>query len=245
MGSFRRAMDLRTKELECLSVKKLALLLLLAMPVMASGPKYIGATTDQQVAQEFYNVYQDLRNTSTSASAASVPTGSIFVFASSNAPSGYYSCDGSTRSRTTDSALFTAIGTTWGIGDGSSTFNLPNLTRRTVVVFGGSGTSVLGSTVGALGGEETHTLASSEVPATGVTVVITDPGHVHSFHEAFDNALTDNKVAFGARGNGATNQPNQVISATTGITAAGTVSGGGGSHNNIQPSAVIMFIIKS
>ena len=58
---------------------------------------------------------------------ASVPTGSVFMMATTTVPSGYRECDGSAVSRTTFADLFTAIGTTWGAGDGSTTFNLPDL----------------------------------------------------------------------------------------------------------------------
>ena len=54
------------------------------------------------------------------------PTGTIIIWPSSTTPSGYLLCDGSAISRTTYSALFSVIGTTYGVGDGSSTFNLPN-----------------------------------------------------------------------------------------------------------------------
>ena len=58
------------------------------------------------------------------------PVGSIKMYAGANAPSGWLKCDGSAVSRTTYAALFTAIGTTYGAGNGSTTFNLPNLTDR-------------------------------------------------------------------------------------------------------------------
>ena len=58
---------------------------------------------------------------------ASVPTGSVFALATTTVPSGYLECDGSAVSRTTYSTLFTAISTTFGSGDGSTTFNLPDL----------------------------------------------------------------------------------------------------------------------
>jgi microcystin-dependent protein len=58
---------------------------------------------------------------------AFVPTGSVFCMAMITAPSGYLECDGSAVSRTTYADLFAAIGTTWGAGNGSSTFNVPDL----------------------------------------------------------------------------------------------------------------------
>ena len=55
------------------------------------------------------------------------PTGSITMYGASVAPSGWLECDGSAISRTTYSSLFAIIGTTFGVGDGSTTFNLPDL----------------------------------------------------------------------------------------------------------------------
>ena len=58
------------------------------------------------------------------------PTGSIIAFAGNALPDGYLLCDGSKVSRTTYKKLFAAIGTTYGEGDGKTTFNLPNLTDK-------------------------------------------------------------------------------------------------------------------
>jgi len=74
-----------------------------------------------------------------------IPTGMIAPLGMVTAPLGWILCDGSAVSRTRYSALFTAIGTVWGAGDGSTTFNLPNLTNRFLV---GNGTLTLGNTSG-------------------------------------------------------------------------------------------------
>ena len=58
---------------------------------------------------------------------AAVPPGAIFPYAGATAPPGFLLCDGSAVNRTTQAALFAAIGTAWGVGDGSTTFNLPDL----------------------------------------------------------------------------------------------------------------------
>ena len=62
--------------------------------------------------------------------AYALPTGSYIQFAGSQAPAGFLVCNGGEISRTTYSNLFAVIGTTYGSGDGSTTFNLPNLTDR-------------------------------------------------------------------------------------------------------------------
>jgi microcystin-dependent protein len=79
-------------------------------------------------------------------------------------PTGYLLCDGSAISRTTYADLFAAIGTTWGVGDGTTTFNLPDTRRRVSMGKGGSGSSTIGNAVGNTGGEETHTLIEAEMP---------------------------------------------------------------------------------
>lgn len=71
---------------------------------------------------------------------AGVPVGFVLPFAANSAPDGYLLCNGAAVSRTTYAALFAVIGTTWGSGDGSTTFNLPNLTDRFVQGSGTAGT---------------------------------------------------------------------------------------------------------
>lgn len=91
-----------------------------------------------------------------------VPSGSMTAFGGTAAPSGWLMCDGSAVSRTTYASLWTAIGSTFGAGDGSSTFNLPDLRGRVPAGqddMGGSaasrlttaGSSVDGATLGATG----------------------------------------------------------------------------------------------
>jgi microcystin-dependent protein len=147
-----------------------------------------------------------------------IPTGVMFDYAGSGTvPTGYLLCDGSAVSRTTYAPLFAVVGTTWGAGNGSTTFNLPDTRRRVSVGNGGTGTSTLANTVGATGGAETHTLNTSEIPA-----------HTHSY-------LT--LSGYGSLG---------FISDTNGFNSETTGSTGGGSaHNNMQPSYVVQKIIKT
>lgn len=107
---------------------------------------------------------------------ASTPAGVIVPFAGSSAPTGYLVCDGAAVSRTTYADLFAAIGTTYGAGDGSTTFALPNLKGR-VVVGVDAGQSEF-DTLGETGGAKTHTLDSTEIPS-----------HTHS-----DGTLTTNET---------------------------------------------------
>lgn len=84
--------------------------------------------------------------------------GSIQMYGGATAPTGWLLCDGSAVSRTTYARLFEVLGTAYGEGDGSTTFNVPNLQDR--FALGSSSSKALGST----GGEETHTLTTAEMP---------------------------------------------------------------------------------
>tara|TARA_R100001143_G_scaffold61749_1_gene63335 strand:- start:53 stop:1150 length:1098 start_codon:yes stop_codon:yes gene_type:complete len=161
-----------------------------------------------------------------------VPSGSIFSYAGASAPSGYILCFGQAISRSTYSDLFTAIGTTYGTGDGSSTFNLPDLRGRTVAGqddMGGSSADRLtgqtggvnGDTLGGTGGAETHTLSAAELAA-------------HS-HEYSRGLVSGTNIAAG---------PNFNANAGTSVsTAENTPSGG--AHNNVQPTLILNYIIKT
>ena len=96
----------------------------------------------------------------------SVITGAIQMWPTASAPTGYLLCAGSAVSRTTYAALFAVISTTFGVGDGSTTFNLPNYTNR----------MPYGTTVGATGGS-----ADAVVVSHTHTATVTDPGHAHSY----------------------------------------------------------------
>lgn len=93
------------------------------------------------------------------------PVGAVMQFAgtSASAPSGWLYCDGSAVSRTTYSDLYAVIGTTYGSGDGSTTFNLPNTSGRVPVGLD-SGDSDF-NTAGNTGGSKTHTLSTAEIPS--------------------------------------------------------------------------------
>ena len=98
-------------------------------------------------------------------------TGVVQLFAGSTAPSGWLICNGQAVSRITYAALYAVIGTTYGAGDGSTTFNVPNLVNKTV-----RGSNSLGKT----GGSDTVTLTTAQIPAhthTGTTN--TTGAHTH------------------------------------------------------------------
>lgn len=87
------------------------------------------------------------------------PTGSIIMYGGDTAPSGWLFCDGTAVSRTTYSALFAVLGTSYGFGNGSTTFNLPNFTSR----FPRQGTN-RDAARGNTGGQDSFTLTESNIP---------------------------------------------------------------------------------
>jgi microcystin-dependent protein len=118
-----------------------------------------------------------------------MPVATVIDNAAAVVPPGFLLCDGSAVSRTTYATLFTALGgnsSPWGTGDGSTTFNVPDLRGRATV---GSGTGVYtGATshpIGQVGGEELHILVTAELASH--THVLTDPGHVHTITDPGHN----------------------------------------------------------
>lgn len=116
--------------------------------------------------------------------ASSAVVGGIQIYSGSAAPTGYLLCDGTAVSRTTYSDLFAVTSTTYGVGDGSTTFNLPDLRTKVPVGKNPSGTF---ATLGATGGAETHTLLTAEIPshthttniAHGHASTLAAPAHTH------------------------------------------------------------------
>jgi microcystin-dependent protein len=99
--------------------------------------------------------------------ANSAPTGGLIMWGTGTAPTGWLLCDGTAVNRTTYAALFAVIGSTFGSGDGSTTFNLPNYTNR----------MPYGTTIGATGGSADAVVVSHTHTATST---VTDPQHSHT-----------------------------------------------------------------
>jgi microcystin-dependent protein len=165
--------------------------------------------------------------------APGMPTGVISEFAGASAPAGYLLCDGAAVSRATYSDLFATIGTTFGAGNGSSTFSLPNHGGR-VAAGKGSGTF---ATLGATGGAETHTLTTAQMPS-----------HTHVQNSHTHSPPAGSFIIYGNGGGGSGTGGGAALSVSTNTAAATPTNqntGGGGSHNNLQPFIVMNFIIKT
>lgn len=151
-----------------------------------------------------------------------VPTGVMMPFAAVTPPTGYLLCDGNAVSRTAYATLFALIGTTYGVGNGSTTFNVPNLKGRVVV--GVSATDTEFDTIGETGGAKTHTLSTAEIPA-------------HDHVNNPNSWQVNNNLATGSGGAGWLGGGIPMRTALS--------TGGGGAHNNIQPYIALNYIIKT
>jgi microcystin-dependent protein len=183
-----------------------------------------------------------------------IPIGGLLPYVGATAPNSSFALPfGQAISRTTYATLFSLISTTFGTGDGSTTVNLPDLRGRAIFGLdnmGGSaasritngGSSITGTTLGAFGGAETHTLTTNEIPSHAHS--ITEPnggqGHLHSL--TIGGTATSSGANSGATGNSSvTNNMNSAF-ATTGITINNT--GGGAAHPIMPPTIVLPFILR-
>lgn len=165
--------------------------------------------------------------------AITIPPGVIWPYGGTAAPSGYLMCDGSAVSRTTFAALFAIVGTAFGAGDGSTTFNLPDLRGRFPL---GKATAGTGNVLGVTGGtiDHTHTGPSH---AHNVTVGVDGWGSVLTTPGVTGRLQTGN-----AGGSGA--DASQYM-ATTALTLTTVAAGTGATGIANPPFQVVNFIVKT
>lgn len=161
------------------------------------------------------------------------PIGTIAPYGGTSDPSYWLICDGRAISRTTYAELFAVIGTTYGSGDGSTTFNIPDL--RGNVAVGSNETYILGTS----GGEATHTLTTDEMPShsheLGIAVNGVDADYRMGYNAT--NATTDGSSYpnYGRWRNATDYSQYYGVALTT---------GGSQAHNIMQPYIVTNYIIK-
>lgn len=200
--------------------------------------------------------------------------GTIIMYAGNTAPVGWLLCDGSAVSRTTYASLFAVVSTTFGVGDGATTFNVPNHAGRTVLGVG-TGTGLTARALAATVGAETVAISLSEMASH--THTASDAGHSHAAansgnnsvahtHGAYTDGTQLGRGIYGFSAIGGGYKGNLIVKGSSpfcssaGVSAdhthsfttnSGTASitiannGSGTGHNNVQPSLVVNFIIKT
>jgi microcystin-dependent protein len=170
-----------------------------------------------------------------SPSAAVAPTGSIAAYGGTAPPSGYLLCDGSAVSRATYSDLFGVLGVAFGSGDGSTTFNLPDMRGRMPVGFAASGGHADVSTIGNNDGSA----AANRRPKHRTT--ITDPGHFHTLG-FYDQIGTSNLNP----SSGGNSSP-QTFTRNTDTKTTGITAGTGVANDPLDTAAylVLNHIVKT
>lgn len=171
-----------------------------------------------------------------------VPLGCVLDYWGATPPDGYLFAAGQAVSRITYADLFALIGTVAGVGDGSTTFNLPDY-RAAVAAgkadMGGTLKTLLSdfaaATLGAIFGTQNHTLTTAQMP--GHSHALTDPGHSHDYA-----AIQFGTPNFLDTGSGARSGTGTTQAASTGITIAS--AGGDAAHPNVQPTIVCNKIIR-
>lgn len=172
---------------------------------------------------------------------ADIPVGTInmYVGASSDIPSGWLLCNGAAVSRTTYDALYNVIDSKYGVGNGSSTFNIPDFVTSNKFPRSASNDAGRGTT----GGSSTHTLTSAESGSPAHNHAITDPGHTHQIGTPTNsNANSTNTLTEGT--NGRMDLGRITGSSATGITVNNSSAVNASSpHENKPPFVDVHFII--
>ena len=185
------------------------------------------------------NLNQDVRDNSNYLKEHSVPTGAILPFGGSTAPAGYLLCDGSAVNRTGYADLFAVLSTTYGVGNGSTTFNVPDLRSR-LPLGSGAGAGLTARSRGASGGDETHTILEAELATHHHGV----GAHIHLLKTFNYDAPTTSSPTF------------PMINQSAGSTGSLTTEGASGSTNTtdvgsdtpidiMNPFLVVNYIIKT
>jgi len=153
-------------------------------------------------------------NSSSVQGSVSVQVGDVMLWGAAALPAQWLQCNGQAVNRTAYATLFNIIGSTYGSGDGSTTFNLPDIRDNVIVGINTSDANF--NTIAQKGGEATHVLSAAEMPS-----------HSHKMFSAGSGINTPQLYA------GSANAGSSTLNS----------AGGGAAHNNLQPYIILYYII--
>lgn len=194
-----------------------------ASKIVATDSNKVLTSLNTDITAAELEELSDSSETTLHSHAVIVSTGSIIIWTTDTAPTGWLLCYGQAVSRTTYATLYAVVSTTFGVGDGSTTFNLPDMRGRVPLGqddMGGSSanrvTNAQADSIGGAAGAETHTLTEAEMPEHKHTVPMS--------------------LLIGQGG----------AESSTGMTGSTDTSltGSGDAHNNMSPYITLNYIIK-
>lgn len=218
---------------------------------LSAGDLVSGAlATVRYDGTRFKLISANATGTSADVLARIVKVGSILPWPTSTVPAGWLECYGQAISRTDYAELFSALGTTYGVGDGSTTFNLPDMRGRSIFGeddMGGSSADRLtgltngvnGDTLGTTGGLESTTIAQANLPNINLTAQ-SNGDHVHTYSAPLygGNTVGDTST------NAVSREPITQNTSTNGAHTHTVPLGGSGTPiNNVPPAIILKWII--
>ena len=197
-----------------------------------------GCTGNTTFTTEAPIVFDGTKLASQSANLLSFP-GEIRMYGAATPPSGWLECDGTAVSRTTYASLFAVVGTSFGVGDGSTTFNLPDMRSRSPIGVG-TGSGLTARTLGTTYGAENFTLAEANLAShSHVQQYITSNGG--GLHAAYSNGTTGGETAVRPP----LDQGSSTANAASNVTMVTQSVGSGTAKAHQSPSLGVHFIIKT
>lgn len=218
------------------------------VPAVALDVQEEGAAAGSRATINFVSplmtAADDAVNARVNVTARDAAVGDMKIWLTDTAPTDWLLCYGQAISRATYAALFAVIGTVFGVGDGSTTFNLPDARGRVMLGqddMGGTAASrvTAANAIGVVGGSATHALTTAELASHSHSH--NHGAHDHTESGGWGGGQTAGRVSFYSANN---NPDTLTTDATTPATDA-TTAGSGTAHNIVQPYLTVNYVIRT